>query len=486
MTTPQPAPPATGHDGHLVLSAMVRTLGAFPSGWRYPGAHNDPAKDAAALKRVARAAEKAGFDFLFLGDWLSTDTDLEFSDPHLLSRADSLSTASYLAAATKRIGIVGTVNISHSEPYATARAAASIDQLSHGRFGLNLTVGTDARGAANFGKAGHTPEFDRFEVAEEYVEVLHGLWDGWDDDAFVRDTGSGALIDRSLVSTLDHVGRSYAVAGPLNVQRPVQGHVPLMHAGTSRRARDFSAESADIYLVAPATVAEAAGLYAETKQQVVALGRPADSLSIVAPILPIVGETRADAFDVYDALVELFQVDDGSSEAAKLRLPSNRTARSLRQLVGLSLAERGIDDVVTAATAARFNDTGRRLLDVVADRSGRTVNGARPVTYRHLLVAHLVRSPIVVGSAEDIADHMEHWFRSRAVDGFSVLSAFLHEQFESFTRLVVPELVRRGLAREGYTASTLRGHLCSAVPERSAVPVRTAGLAQSSIPGRGR
>jgi alkanesulfonate monooxygenase SsuD/methylene tetrahydromethanopterin reductase-like flavin-dependent oxidoreductase (luciferase family) len=308
------------------------------------------------------------------------------------------------------------------------------------------------------------------------VQVLRGLWDGWDDDAFVRDTGSGALIDRSLVSTLDHVGRSFAVAGPLNVQRPVQGHVPLMHAGTSRRAQGFSAESADIYLVAPATVAEAAGLYSETKQQVVASGRPARSLSIVAPILPIVGDTRAAAFEVYDALVELFQVDDGSSEAAKLRLPANRTARSLRQLVGLSLAERGIDDAVTAATAARFNDTGRRLLDVVAERSGRTVTGPRPVTYRHLLVAHLVRSPIVVGSAEDIADHMEQWFRAGAVDGFSVLSAFLHEQFESFTRLVVPELLRRGLARGGYTAKTLRGHL------RSPVPARGAGAARSQRP----
>ena len=467
MTTRKAALPATEHDSHLVLSVMVRTLGAFPSGWRYPGAHNDPAKDAEALKRVARAAEKAGFDFLFLGDWLSTDTDLEFSDPHLLSRADSLSTASYLAAATRRIGIVGTVNVTHSEPYATARAAASIDQLSHGRFGLNLTVGTDARGAANFGKAGHAPDFDRFEVAEEYVQVLHGLWDGWDEHAFVHNAASGALLDRSRVSSLDHVGRSFAVAGPLNVHRPVQGHVPLMHAGTSHRAREFSAEFADIYLAASGSLPEAVSLYTETKRRVEEFGRPANALSVVAPILPIVGETRAEAHAVYDRLVELFQVDDGSSDAAKLGLPSNRNARSLRQLVGLPLAERGIDEVVTAATAVRFNDTGARLLAVVAERSGRSIGGDRPVTYRHLLVAHLVRSPIVVGSAADIADHLERWYRAGAVDGFSVLSAFLHEQFESFARLVVPELARRGLVRGGYEASTLRGHLGSAVPVRS-------------------
>ncbi|ANP73160.1 NtaA/DmoA family FMN-dependent monooxygenase [Cryobacterium arcticum] len=457
---------APEHSDHLVLSAMVRTLGAFPSGWRYPGAHKDPAKDAEALKRVAKAAEKSGFDFLFLGDWLSADIDLEFSDPHLLSRADSLSTASYLAASTRRIGIVGTVNVAHSEPYATARSAASIDRLSHGRFGLNLTVGTDARGAANFGKAGYSPEFDRFEVADEYVQVLRGLWDGWDDSAFVHDTESGALIDRSRVTALDHVGRSYAVAGPLNVQRPVQGHVPLMHAGTSRRALEFAAEFADIYLAASATLDEARNLYAETKLRVGALGRPSESLSIIAPLLPVVGETRAEAYEVYDTLVELFQVDDGSDRAAKLDLPANRSAQSLRQLVGLPLADRSIDDVVTAPTAARFNNTGHRLLDVVADRSGRRVGGDRPVTYRHLLVAHLVRSPLVVGSPADIADHMERWFRAGAVDGFGILSAFLHEQFESFTRLVVPELARRGLVRGNYAASTLRGHLGASLPGR--------------------
>lgn len=445
---------------------MVRTLGAFPSGWRYPGAHRDPAKDAAALKRVARAAEKAGFDFLFLGDWLSTDTDLEFTDPHLLSRADSLSTASFLAAATTRIGIVGTVNVAHSEPYATARAAASIDRLSQGRFGLNLTVGTDARGAANFGRAGHMPPVDRFDEAHEYVQVLQGLWDGWDEAAFVHDAASGSLIDRSLVSTLNHVGRSYAVAGPLNVQRPVQGHVPLMHAGTSRRAQEFSAASADIHLVAPATLDEAVGLYAETHRLVAEFGRPAGSLAVVAPILPIVGETRAEAYAVYDTLVGLFQVDDGTGTAADLALPADRSVQSLRRAVGLPLADRGIDDVVTAQTAARFNPAGQRLLGIVAERSGRTVGGDRPVTYRQLLVAQLVRSPIVVGSAEDVADRMELWFRAGAVDGFGVLSAFLHEQFEEFTRLVVPELVRRGLVRDGYAAGTLRGHLGSTVPER--------------------
>ena len=473
--TNRTARPWYERDGHIVLGAMVRALGAFPSGWRHPGAHSDPSADPKALKRLALAAERAGLDYLYFGDWLSTNPDLEFSDPHLLSRIDPLSTAAYLAALTRRIGLVATVSTAHTEPYAIARTAASIDRLSGGRFALNLTVGTDPRAEANFGRAGNGPEGDRFDLATEYVQVLRGLWDTWPEDAFVRDARNGALIDRSLVSTLDHAGRSYAVAGPLNVQRPVQGHVPLVHAGTATRAREFAAEHADIYLVAPSTLGEAVRFYRDTKLRAEALGRDPSDLTIVAPILPITGETRAEAHALYDRLVELVQLNDGSPQAAKLDLPPNRSIRAVCQLVGLPLAERRFDEAVTPATAERFNPLGERLIELVAERSGRTIGGDRPISYRHLLVAHIIRSPIIVGSPADIADHLETWYRASAVDGFNVLSAFLHEQFETFARLVVPELRSRGLVRDGYEASTLRGHLGSPVPARGAsrTPIRT-------------
>ena len=135
--------------------------------------------------------------------------------------------------------------------------------------------------------------------------------------------------------------------------------------------------------------------------------------------------------------------------------------------MGLPLTARSFDEKVSANSASRFNRIGTRLIDVVGERSGRSIEGKRPITYRHLLVAHLVRSPIVVGDALDIADYLETWYRAGAVDGFSVLSAFLHEQFESFADLVVPELRARGLLRDHYDASTLRGHIDSPVPQRA-------------------
>lgn len=450
--------------GKLVLGVMVRTLGAFPSGWRVDGAHKNPATDPQALKRLAREAERAHLDYLFFGDWLSTSVDLEFTDPYLLSRIDPVSAVGFLASVTNRIGLIATVNTGTTEPYAVARTAASLDAVSGGRVALNLTVGTDPRAEANFGGSRHQ-SVNGYDVATEYVDILRGLWDTWADDAFVRKPQLGALIDRSRVVALDHVGRSFQVAGPLNAPRPVQGHVPVVHAGASPRAREFGAAHADLHVAASSSLREAVSLYHDVKSRAEAAGRDPATITVVAPILPIVAETREDAWAVYDRLVALLPVDDGSRESASLDLPPQRTAFALRQLIGVPLLDRQLDNAVSHTDAERFNAVGRRLLQTVADRSGRTVGGERPVSYRHLLAVHLVPAPIIVGSPTDIADYFEEWFRAGAVDGFHVQSAYLHEQFEAFTRLVVPELRARGLFRSEYTSKTLREHLGSPRPE---------------------
>jgi FMN-dependent oxidoreductase (nitrilotriacetate monooxygenase family) len=476
MSTPTPDR-MFERDGQLVLGAMVRTLGAFPSGWRYPGAHKNPANDPAALKRLARTAEKAGLDFLFLGDWLSSSPDLEYTEPSLLARIDPFSSAAYLAAVTNSIGLIATASTAHAEPYAIARAAASIDRLSGGRFGLNLTVGTDPRASANFGRTDARGSDDnRFETGVEFVRLLRSLWDSWDDDAVVADAERGRLVDHSRVDPIDHEGRRFTVAGPLNTLRPVQGQIPVVHAGVSVRAREFAAAHADMHVVAPSSLGDAVKFHREARLRATAAGRDPAEITIITPVLPIVGETRQAAFAMYDELVELVPLDDGSPHAQSLGLPANRSAAAFLRSVGLPLLERGLDDAVPLAIAERFNAVGQRLLEVVESRSGRTVGGARPVTFRHLVVAQAVPAPIVVGSPADIADHLETWFRASAADGFAIQSAFLHEQFEAFAHLVVPELIRRGLVHEGYDAKTLRGHL------RLTKPVREAPVPSAAAP----
>lgn len=455
--------------GHVVLGATIRPLGAFPSGWRMPGAHNDPATDARALARVARSAEAAHLDFVFVGDWLSTDAELEVTDPYLLARTEPISTASYLAAKTNRIGVIATSAIAVSEPYAIARIAASIDRLSDGRFGLNLLLGADARAVANFGRAGRSVPADIFGEAQEFVDVLRGLWDSWDEDALVRDPRAGRLVDFSLVAVLDHQGAEFSVAGALNVLRPPQGQVPLVHSGTSTRSRDFAARNADIYLVDPPSLGDGIAFHREMRTRVERAGRAAGDLTVLAPLMPIVAPSREEAWAVYDQLVELVPL---ASDAGARPLPANRSVPHLLRSVGIPLTSHHADEAVSPVTAAKFNAHGRGLIEVVRSRSGRTIGGRRPIDFRHLLVAQLVTTPIVVGAPEDVADHIESWYRASAVDGFTVLSAYLHEQFESFTRTVVPLLEARGVFRSDYDSTTLRGHLGKAVPERHE-PART-------------
>jgi FMN-dependent oxidoreductase (nitrilotriacetate monooxygenase family) len=446
----------------------VRTLGAWPAGWRSPNAHRNPREDREALVRIATIAETAGLHFLYFGDWLATSIDYEFTDPYLLARIEPLAAISYLAAVTTNIGLMATVSSSHSEPYSTARASASIDILSGGRTAISVSSGSEAQSASNFGWSTVYPDADRIAAAGEFIDILRGLWDSWEDDAFVADVESARLINASAVHRLNFEGRFRSAAGPLNVVRPPQGHPPITVVGGAGNARQLAARSADLSFVSPRTVDEAIESYSSAKRLAASFGRDPDDFLLLSPILPIVGETREEAWRIYDDLVQLVPVEIVAGRPEAEGLPINRTIRSLADSLGVSLNGIVIDDVVPSRLAGRFGELGLQLLDVVRSRSGRTVGGDRGVTFRHLLVARAILAPVIVGSIADIADHFESWFRRRAVDGFTVLSAHA-EQFEAFATLVVPELKRRGLFPEDYVGITLRDHLGLETPENSLV-----------------
>ncbi|MCU1544166.1 MAG: class flavin-dependent oxidoreductase [Microbacteriaceae bacterium] len=446
-----------------MLGATVRTLGAWPSGWRYPGAHRDPHHDPAVLANTALAAEAAGLDFLFFGDWLATAAEFEHTDPYLLARIEPFAAIAYLSAVTERIGLVASVSSAHSEPYTTARASASIDLLSGGRVALCIATGAEARSASNFGWETVHSDADRFAAAGEFIAILRGLWDSWEDGAFVSDAATGRLIDPGKLHALGYVGAYRASSGPLNVVRPPQGHLPIAVVGGSVNARQLAARDADLLFASPRTFEEAVEQNAAALRHVAAEGRDASRFRTVTPILPIVAPTRERAWGVYDDLVALVPLpDDGPVGQPPLSLPANRGARTLASVLGVPLNGIDLDDAVPARLAGRFGSLGKQLVEAVRARSGRTVGGERATTFRHLFVAHAVPAPVLVGSPTDIADHFETWYRAGAVDGFTVLSAFSGTgdgSFDAFLALVVPELQRRDLFRTGYGGSTLRDHL---------------------------
>ena len=462
----------------LIIGAMVRTLGAYPSGWRYPGAHDDPRTDAAILRRIARLAEDADLDYLFFGDWLATGPDLEFRDPYLLARIDPLSAVLYLAGITERIGLIATVNSTYADPYATARATASLDLLTGGRAGVNLVTGAEPRAAANHGRDAHADNETRYGRAEEFVQALRLLWESWGDGAWIADTADGALIDPDRLHPAAFAGTQVRVEGPLNVARPRQAHPPIVHAGTSPRSRALAATAADLALIAAGDPAVAAATRTELRALAEASGRDPGEVKVIVPVLPVVAETDAAAHAIVDRLLLLVPIDDGvSAHAGRPSFPANRSLASFLDVAGIDPGDpartASVDDAVPRGTAARFAEPASRTLDTVRARTGRDLGGVHPVTWRHLIAAHAVPANFVVGGPTAIADHFERWRDAGAADGFNVLSAFQPAQFEAFTALAVPELRRRGLV--GRTGATLRDRLGLGAPRllRGAVSAAT-------------
>ena len=443
----------------LIIGAMVRAIGAYPSGWRYPGAHRDPRGDAGVLRHAAEVAEAARLDYLFFGDWLATGHDLEFRDPYLVARIDPISAVTYLAGITSRIGLIATANTTYADPYTLARATASIDLLSGGRAGLNLVTGAEPRAAGNHGRDHHQANDTRYDRAVEFEFVLRRLWDSFEDGAIVADAASGVYLDPSRLHATDFHGAHLSVTGPLNVARPVQGHLPIVHAGTSPRSRLFAAQSADLALVAVSGLEHGIAIREELRALAFESGRDDRTLKVIAPVLPIVGETREHAQAIADELSELLQIAEDWPDGPPEAFPANRSLAQLSVLVGVDVSGLSPDRAVTPALVAQFSAAGQELVEIVAERTGRSPSGERPPTLRHLVVAASVNASMVVGTAAEIAEEFQTWAEAGAVDGFNVLSAVQPAQFEAFARGVVPELQRRGVFPTEYEGSTLREHL---------------------------
>ncbi|MET0782654.1 MAG: LLM class flavin-dependent oxidoreductase, partial [Microbacterium sp.] len=354
--------------------------------------------------------------------------------------------------------------------------------LTGGRGGINLVTGAEPRAAGNHGRDAHADIESRYDRADEFVAVLRRLWESWDEAAWIADPATGVLSDADLLRAAAFHGAQLRVAGPLNVARPPQGHLPIVHAGTSPRSRALAAEEADLALIAAPDARTAKDVRAQLRRAAAEAGRYPDRLKVIAPVLPVVAETDAAARAIVDRLLTLVPIDDGSGHADRPAFPAGRSLAEFLAVAGLpeeqSARRASVDGAVDAAASAHFTEPAARTLRLVEERTGRRVGGAHPVTWRHLIAAHAVPAAFLVGDAVAIADHFERWRDEGAADGFNVLSAFQPGQFEAFTHLAVPELRRRGLlGREG---ATLRERLGLGAPrlvhESVRIPARAASV----------
>jgi FMN-dependent oxidoreductase (nitrilotriacetate monooxygenase family) len=416
------------------LGLFLQGAGHHVSGWRHPDAESG-SENFDLLRRVTQMAEAAKFDMVFLADGLTSGTD---AHPSMVARLEPLTLLAALAMVTDKIGLAATSSTTYGEPYHTARAFSSIDHLSHGRAAWNIVTTSYARTANNFSKT-HPEHDERYAVAEEYVNVVRGLWDSWDDDAFPKDKERGVYADPSKVHVLDHQGKYYSVKGPLNIPRAPQGHPVLIQAGSSGPGQDLAARTADIVFTAQQSIAEAQVFYKSLKERVAGFGRDPASVAVMPGFLPVVGRTLAEASE------KLIELDKWTDIASAMPL--------LEERLGHSLSDYDLDGPLPDLPISDQLRSRAELLTALAKREGLTI---RQLALR---VAAGRGHHIVIGTAVDVADRMQAWFENGAADGFNVMPPFFPGGLEEFNQQVVPILQERGLFRTEYEGTTLRDHL---------------------------
>lgn len=425
----------------IKLGVSMIGLGYHLANWRHPDAPADGNMSLQHSIRVIQAAERGLFDMGFLADGVG----IRFHDEPkgALCRTaknvqfEPLTLLSALAMVTKNIGLVATASTTYNEPYHVARKFASLDHISGGRAGWNVVTSVTDMEARNFNRDA-APGYDvRYDRAAEFVEVVRGLWDSWEDDAFVRDKASGINYDPAKLHPLDHSGPHFKVAGPLNVARTPQGAPVIVQAGASDQGRELAAATADVVYAAAQTLEAAQAYYASVKGRMAKYGRPPDALKIMPGLMAIPGRTRQEAQDRYDILQELVDPLVGLG--------------ALSNYLG-DLSAYPLDGPVPEPQNRRMHSRAGIFLDI-ARRDNLTIRQL------YLSVAGGNGHRTVVGTPADIADAMEEWFHHDAADGFNILPPWLPGGLDDVVDMVVPELQRRGLYRTAYEGSTLRENL---------------------------
>jgi FMN-dependent oxidoreductase (nitrilotriacetate monooxygenase family) len=444
------------------LGAFVHETGQHVAAWRHPQAHMQSGTNFAEMVETAQLAERGKFDLLFLADSaavnLSGSADVRGRMGKVV-KFEPMTILSALAAVTKNLGLVATSTTTFNEPYTLARQFASLDQISGGRSGWNLVTSNNEQDALNYSRDAHLSHSDRYDRAIEFADVVNGLWDSWDYDAFIRDKESGHFFDPAKMHVLNHKGVHFQVRGPLNVACSPQGRPVLVQAGASGTGRDVAARLAELVFTAATTFEQAKEFYDDVRTRIPRFGRSQDQVKVMPGFYPVVAPTASEAQEKYDYLQSLIQKPVGIS--------------ILEHTIGVH----GLDKIPLDGPVPEMADTNgplsrQRLLLEQARRD--------KLTFWELCLANAGPRghALSIGTPTQVADEMEHWFKDGAADGFNVMPAWLPGSLKDFVDLVIPELQRRGLFRTEYEAMTLRENLGLPRPINRHHLARLAGAAQ--------
>jgi FMN-dependent oxidoreductase (nitrilotriacetate monooxygenase family) len=424
------------------LGLSIRGHGYHPAAWRHPDVPADGTLRVEHYVRSAQIAERGKLDMVFFADGAGvrqadeprgslcrTGRDIVELEPMTLLPA--------LAMVTKHVGLATTASTTYNEPYNLARKFATLDLISNGRAAWNVVASWSEHEAQNFGLE-TTLDYDtRYARSAEFVEVVKGLWDSWEDGALRLDKDAGIYFDDAKMHVLDHHGRFFKVRGPLNVAGMPQGHPVIVQAGASDQGRELGAATAEVIYAIHNSLERAQSYYADVKGRMAKYGREPDDLKIMPAFCPVVGRTRAEAQAKYDQLQALIDPLAGLGSLYS----------SFGDLSGYPLDGPVPDN---ALGSQEHRSASGQIVE--------WVKREKP-TIRDLYLRSGVTGSAKIGTPSDIADIMQEWFEADACDGFNITPATLPGGGEDFVAMVIPELQRRRLFRIEYEGETLRENL---------------------------
>lgn len=424
----------------------------IPGSWRHPDSRDDSTSPE-YYQEIARILEAGKFHVGFFDDRLAMPDRYGNDHAHTVeygiraTKMDPVVILMAMAAVTKNLGLAATASTTYYEPFDIARRFQTLDLMTHGRAAWNVVTSVNDGEALNMGRDVHLEHDLRYDRADEFVEIVLGHWDSWDDGAILVDKTTGRYADPTKVKRLDYKGKFLKSRGPFTVPRSPQGHPVVIQAGASGRGHKFAGRWGEVIFAAGRNTEMAKPNYDAVKNEAIKLGRNPDHIFICNMLMPVTGATQMEA-------------EDRMAVIGKLPLEIDALSL-LSEGLNFDFASRGMDEPLT-------DDDLRSMQGIIGIRDNVVRKSGKKNPTPREFVVHSGRGQTesaVVGDPKTIADYMEEMFESRACDGFVVAATYVPGAYADFVKHVVPELQRRGLYHKDYKGKTLRENLGLPVPK---------------------